>query len=185
MRRREFIALLGGAAAATASELRAARAGNPPLPVVAALRSTSSADSTLLVAALKQGVTDSGFVEGQSVAFAFRYAENKADRLPDLAASLIRQPVAVIVGDPAAIHAAMATTKAVPLLFAIGGDPVADRLVANLNRPGGNVTGVVFFSSQLGAKRIDLLRQLVPSSASMALLIYPNSPERRRNEATS
>jgi putative tryptophan/tyrosine transport system substrate-binding protein len=106
-----------------------------------------------------------------------RYAENQPDRLPGLVADLISRQVAVIVGNPAAVRAAKAATATVPLVFAIGGDPVVQGLVTTLNRPGGNVTGIVFFSAQLGAKRTELLRQLVPGTAAIGLLVSLNSPE--------
>jgi putative ABC transport system substrate-binding protein len=186
MRRREFLTLLGGAAAAWPL---AARAQPAAMPVVGFLRSTSAADSMHRVTAFRQGLKEAGFVEGQNIAIEFRWAENQADRLPALVTELIRRPVAVIVGNTVAAIAAKAATTAVPIVFATGGDPVRDGLVASLNRPGGNVTGVVYFATVLGAKRLELLRQLVPKATTIAMLVNPNTPntegERRDVQAAA
>jgi ABC transporter substrate binding protein len=123
------------------------------MPVVGFLRSTSLATSTDLVAAFRQGLTEAGFVESQNVAIEYHSAEGQNDWLPSLVAEMIRRPVAVIIGNSAAASAAKAATTTVPIVFAYGGDPVRDGLVASLNRPGGNVTGVNFFGGDLGAKR--------------------------------
>ncbi len=174
MRRREFITLFGGAAAAFPL---AARAQQPAMPVVGFLRSTSLANVPELVTAFRQGLKETGFVEGQNVAIEFRTAEDHVDRLPALVADLIRLQMVVIVGNtPSALAAKAATTK-VPVVFATGSDPVKDGLVASLNRPGGNVTGVVFFNSVLGPKRLELLRQLVPKAKTIGLLANPNTPD--------
>jgi putative tryptophan/tyrosine transport system substrate-binding protein len=172
MRRREFITLLGSVGAWPL----AARAQQPAMPVIGFLRSTSLAEATHLVTAFRQGLKEAGFVEGQSVAIEFRSAEGQNDRLPALVADIIRRPVAVIVGNIALALAAKAATTTVPIVFATGSDPVRDGLVANLNRPGGNVTGVSFLSDVLGAKRLEVLRQLVPKATTIAMLVNPNIP---------
>jgi putative ABC transport system substrate-binding protein len=180
MRRREFLGVLGGAAAWPF----AARAQQAALPVVGFIRSASLADATHLVTAFRQGLKEAGFVEGQNVAIEYRYADNQIDRLPVLVAELIRRPVAVIVGNNIAAPAAKAATSTIPIVFVSGGDPVTDGHVASLNRPGGNVTGVVFISGVLGPKRLELLRQLVPKATTIGLLanpINPNTEAERRD----
>jgi putative tryptophan/tyrosine transport system substrate-binding protein len=174
MRRREFITLLGGAAAGWPLTVRAQQ---PAMPVIGFLRSTSPTDSTHLVTAFRDGLKETGFVEGQNVAIESRYAEGRNDRLPALVADLIGRRVAVIVGNSPAALAAKVVTSTVPIVFAYGGDPVKDGLVASLNRPGGNVTGVVFIQGVLGAKRLELLRQIVPKATTIAVLVNPNNPE--------
>jgi putative tryptophan/tyrosine transport system substrate-binding protein len=172
MKRREFILAVGGAAVAWP---RVARAQQSALPVIGFLRSSAAAGSVYLVAAFRQGLNEAGFIEGQNVAIEYRWADERPERLPGLAADLLRRPVAVIVANTDAALVAKAVTTTVPIVFAIGGDPVRDGLVANLNRPGGNVTGVVFFFGELGAKRLELLRQLVPRATTIAMLVNPNS----------
>jgi putative tryptophan/tyrosine transport system substrate-binding protein len=176
MNRRQFIALAGGTASAWPL---AARAQQPAMPVIGFLRSTSLAASTPMIAGFRQGLTAAGFNEGQNVAIEYRYADNQLERLPGLVAELIRLPVAVIVGNINAALAAKAATTTVPIVFATGSDPVVDGLVANLNRPGGNVTGVSFVSGLLGAKRLDMLRQLVPATTTIAMLVGTESLEAR------
>ena len=186
MRRREFIALLGGAAAAWPL---AARAQQPAMAVVGFLRSTTLATSTHLVAAFQQGLKEAGFVEGQNVAVEYRYAENQPDRLQALAADLVRQPVLVIVANDPAAFAAKTVTTTVPIVFVSGTDPVRDGLVASMNRPGGNVTGVSFVSALLGPKRLELLRQLVPKATPIGMLAssltLETKKERTDMEATA
>jgi putative ABC transport system substrate-binding protein len=186
MQRRDFITLLGGVAAGWPL---AARAQQPAMPVIGFLRSATLADVPHWVTAFHQGLKEAGFVEGENVAIEFRSADNHPDRLPALVADLIRQPVAVIVGNTDAALAAKAATTTVPIIFASGGDPVRDGLVASLNRPGGNVTGLVYFSAVLGAKRLELLRALVPRATTIAVLVNPNTPltetERRDVQAAA
>ena len=173
MKRREFITLFGSAA--TAWPL-AARAQQPTMPVVGFLRSTSLAPFQNLVVTFGQGLKEAGFVEGQNVAIEYRYAENRKDRLPALVAELIRLPVAVIVVNSGAASVAKAATTTVPIVFAAGADPVKDGLVASLNRPGGNITGVSWLGAQVGAKRLELLHQIVPKTTMIGMLEDLNSP---------
>jgi putative tryptophan/tyrosine transport system substrate-binding protein len=172
MKRREFITLVGGAAALPF----AARAQQATMPVVGYLRSTSLAPFESLATAFRQGLNETGFVEGQNVAVEYRYADNQDNRLPALIADLIRRSTAVIVASNSSALAAKSANVTVPIVFATGGDPVRDGLVTSLNRPGGNITGVVFFSSILGAKRLELLRQLVPQATTIAVLVNPDLP---------
>jgi putative tryptophan/tyrosine transport system substrate-binding protein len=174
VRRRDFIACLGGAVATWPPT---ARAQQPALPVVGFLRSASLADAASLVTAFRQGLKEVGFVEGNNVALELRSAEGHADRLPALATELIQRPVAVFIGNTGAARAAKAATTTVPIVFVTGFDPVNDGLVASLNRPGGNVTGVTFIGGLLGAKRLELLRQAVPKGTVIGVLVNPANPE--------
>ena len=126
---------------------------------------------------LREGLKEAGFVEPQNVAIEFRYAEGRGDRLPELVADLIHKPAAVIVANNPSAVVAKAATTTVPIIFITGSDPVRDGLVASLGRPGGNITGVVFIVSELGTKRLELLRQLVPNATSIGVLVNPNTPE--------
>jgi putative tryptophan/tyrosine transport system substrate-binding protein len=166
MERREFIGLVGGGGLLLATKVKRARAQQPAMPVVGFLRSTSLADATRLVTAFRQGLKEAGFVEGQNVAIEYRWARDQYDRLPDLAADLVRRQVAVIVAadTPSAI-AAKATTAMTPILFVSGGDPVKLGLVASLNRPGGNVTGISFILVDLEAKQLGLLCPVAKAAA--------------------
>jgi len=172
LKRREFITLLGGAAAAWPL---AARAQQPATPVVGFLRSATLADVQHWMTAFRQGLMEAGFVEGQNVAIEFRSADNHRDRLPALVADLIRQPVAVIVGNSDSALAAKAATTTVPIVFATGSDPVRDGLVASLNRPGGNVTGMAGVTAELAGKSVEVIRELLPSAHRVVALA--NAPD--------
>ena len=170
MKRRAFIRLLGGAAAWPL----AARAQQATMPVIGFLRSASLADAGHLVAAFRQGLKEGSFVEGQNVAIEYRSAEDQFHRLPALVADLVRRQVTLIVGNTPSAFAAKAGTTTVPIVFVTGGDPVIDGLVDSLNRPGSNLTGVSFLTGASGTKRLELLRQLAPKAAALAVLMDPD-----------
>src|SRR5262245_32004228 len=169
-KRREFITLLGGGAAAWPLSVRAQQS---TIPVIGFLRVTSAYDSTHLVAAFQQGLKQTGLVDGQNVAVEYRWAEGQEDRLPELAADLLRRRVSLIVGHSTAAQAAKAATSETPIIFVVGNDPVRTGLVANLNRPGGNVTGATQLTTDVAPKRLELLHELVPAASVIALLINP------------
>jgi putative ABC transport system substrate-binding protein len=174
MRRREFLGVLGGAATAWP---RGARAQQATMAVIGFLDSRSSDAMTSRLAGFRQGLKDTGYVEGENVAIVYRWAENQFDRLPVLAAELVRRQVAVIAtsGGIAVTFAAKAATATVPIAFIVGEDPVKLGLVASLARPGGNLTGVNFLVGELTAKRLELLRMLVPGATRIAVLVNPAS----------
>jgi putative tryptophan/tyrosine transport system substrate-binding protein len=174
VRRREVITLLGGAAAAWPLAVRAQQA---PIPVVGFLRTTAAAGSTHLVGAFRQGLNEAGFVEGQNVAVEYRWADDQDDRIPGMAAELVRREAAVIVANGIAVPAVKAATATIPIVFTTGFDPVRTGLVASLSRPGGNATGVVFTTTDLATKQLGLLHELAPKAAVIAVLGDPNQPE--------
>jgi putative ABC transport system substrate-binding protein len=175
VKRREFIKLFGGGAA-SAWPVRAL-AQQAAMPVVGFLRVTSAVDAANLVSAFRQGLSEAGFVEGQNIAIEYRWADGHGERLPALAAELIHRQVAVIVGHSYAAMAAKAATSTIPIVAVVGDDPVRTGMVPNLNRPGGNVTGVTFTTVDVSGKRLSLLQELVPNAKVFAALLDPNLVE--------
>jgi putative ABC transport system substrate-binding protein len=173
MQRRQFLGVLGGAAVAWPLT---AQGQQPAVPVIGFLRSAWLADAANLVTAFRQGLKEAGFVEGQNVAIELRSADDHLDRLQGLVADLIRLPVAVIVVNNIAARAAKTASTTVPIVFVGGDDPVRDGLVASFNQPGGNVTGVALSATGLGAKRLELLRKLVPKATTIGVLMDLNRP---------
>jgi putative ABC transport system substrate-binding protein len=175
--RRELLVAFGGATAAWPLGAR----GQQAMPVIGFLSGLSPADRTRFVTAFRQGIRETGYVEGQNVAIEYRWALDQYDRLPDLAADLVRRQVAVIAAhDTQSAIAAKAATTTIPIVFTTSGDPVRDGLVASLNRPGGNVTGVSFIAAELGTKQLGLLRELRPGAARVGVLVDARWPVTER-----
>jgi putative ABC transport system substrate-binding protein len=176
IRRREFIFTLGGAAAAWPV---AVRAQQPAIPVIGFIHAGSPGPSARQVERFREGLAESGFIVDQNVAVKYHWAEGRYDRLPAFAADLVERRVAVLAvgGGPAAVLAAKAATTTIPVVFVSGDDPVKYGLVASLHRPGGNMTGAVFFNVALVGKRLELLRELIPAAASVGFVLDPNNPE--------
>src|SRR5262245_16390550 len=173
MRRREFLGAMGGAAAAWPLAVRAQAA----MPVIGFLNGGTPSAWAAFVAAFRRGLRETGYVEGQNVVIEFRWAEHQIDRVPDFIADLTHRRVAVIFagGNDAAVLAVKAAVSAIPVVFAVGGDPVEYGLVSSYNQPGGNVTGATIISSVLWPKRLELLRELVPSASVIGVLVNPNN----------
>ena len=181
MQRREFIIAVGAAAVWPL----AADAQQPPMPVIGFLSTRSASDSARLVKAFGKGLEEAGFSEGKNISVDYRFADGRFDRLTEMAADLVRRPVAVLVtsGGASSAVAARGATSTIPIVFVIGGDPVRLGLAASLSHPGGNATGITIISGELAPKRLGLLRELVPNAKAFAAITNPNTPEGRVQSA--
>ena len=173
MKRREFITLPGGAAVGWPT---VARAQQPAIPVIGFLNSRAPSENPAILAAFRRGFEEAGYVEGRNVAVEYRWADGQYDRLPALAADLVGRQVAAIVANGPAVQTANSATSALPIVFVVGFDPLAFGLVDSLSRPGGNLTGVSVLDVEIGAKRLELLHELVPTATIIALLVNPTTP---------
>ncbi len=176
MKRREFVTLLGGTAVSVSWPLAAH--AQQAMPVIGFLNVASPEGYSLYVAAFRDGLKESGYIDGQNVAIEYRWAEGNYDRLPEMAADIVRRQVSVIVANTPANLAAKKATDTVPIVFTTASDPVQIGLVSSFNRPGGNVTGVSQLNASLGPKRLELAHELMPDATAVALLVNPNDPGR-------
>jgi putative ABC transport system substrate-binding protein len=185
MKRREFIALLGGGGLLLATKVMRARAQQPAMPVIGFLSGSSLAERRPVLSGFRQALAEAGYVEGQNIAIEYRWVEGQYDRLPALAAELVRRQVAVVVaGDGPSALAAKAATTTIPVVFSTGIEPIQAGLVTSLSRPGGNLTGFNLIAGPLPAKQLGLLHELVPAAGTIAMLINPTNANAERDAAT-